>query len=96
MQAKVRLLDRVGFIPRKCFESRAEGNGFEIFTFLLLLLSYVVCRLLVINNAVFFLIAVYFDNEDTDNFSLMVRRGDIVGIVESDERPPDGYLKVSE
>ena len=46
-----------------------------------------------VNNTVF-LIAVYFDNEDTDNSSLMVRRGDIVGIVESDERPPDGYLKV--
>ena len=95
MQAKVRLLDKVGFIPRKCFESRAEGNGFEIF-YLSIAPSYVVCQLLVINNAVFFLIAVYFDNEDTDNSSLMVRRGDIVGIVESDERPPDGYLKVSE
>lgn len=41
---------------------------------------------------------VYWDNDAANNSELFVKKGDLVGLVETmaaDEKPPDGYLRVS-
>ena len=79
-QVRVRLGDKIGYIPKRCFELPAEGKASLNLSLLSLTL----------------ILAVYKDYTATNKTELTVKNGNVVGIIDSPGEPiPEGFLKVS-